>query len=72
MTGQADLWLTSAEVRKVLRISTCDLAHLREGGALRAERRGSAYFYAKQDVESLRRDRLKKGMGFCKVDDARD
>ena len=25
-------WLTSAEVRKVLRMSTCDLAHLREGG----------------------------------------
>ncbi len=38
-------WLTSVEVRKVLKISTCDLAHLREEGNIRAEKRGNAYYY---------------------------
>jgi len=38
-------WLTSVEVRRALGLSTCDLAHLREAGAIRSERRGNAYYY---------------------------
>ena len=43
-------WLTSVEVRRALKISTCDLAHLREQGGLRATKRGNAYLYAAADV----------------------
>jgi hypothetical protein len=55
-------WLNSTEVRKVLRISTCDLAHLRAGGAIRAEKRGNAYHYVGEDVEALRVRKQKKGI----------
>lgn len=62
-------WLTSLEVRKVLKISTCDLAHLREDSAIRAEKRGNAYYYAAKDVEALRGKTLMKGAGFCRLEE---
>ena len=62
-------WLTSAEVRKSLRISTCDLAHLRKQGKIRAEKRGNAYFYAAKDVESLGCKTSIAGMGFCRLNE---
>ena len=54
-------WLKGAEVRKSLEISTCDLAHLREEGAIRAEKRGNAYYYAGKDVEALQKDSSRIG-----------
>lgn len=62
-------WLTGAKVRKSLRISTCDLAHLREEGRIRAEKRGNAYFYAAKDVESLRGKRSIKATGLGRLDE---
>ena len=63
--GTADTdWLTSAEVRKSLRISTCDLAHLREEGRIRAEKRGNAYYYVAKDVEALRGKKLNEEARF--------
>jgi len=69
MAKKGEVWLTSAEVRKALKISTCDLAHLREEGTIRAEKRGNAYYYAGKDVETLRGKKLKKGAGFCRFDE---
>lgn len=43
-------WLDSKDARKAMRISTCDLAHMREAGALRFCKRGNAYLYAREDV----------------------
>jgi hypothetical protein len=43
-------WLTSTDARKAMRISTCDLAHMREAGALRFCKRGNSYLYAREDV----------------------
>lgn len=62
-------WLNSAEVRKVLGISTCDLAHLRAEGRIRAEKRGNAYFYVAKDVESLRGRRSIRSTGLCRLDE---
>ena len=56
-------WLRSAEVRKALGISTCDLPHLREDGVIKAEKRGNAYCYSEQDLLALRGKKLKRGMG---------
>lgn len=72
MTAHKQEWLSSAEVRKALKISTCDLAHLREEGAIRAEKRGNAYCYAAKDVEALRGMKLKEGAGFCSLDAGQD
>lgn len=38
-------WLTSAEVKKILRISDCELMHRRERGELVFQKKGNAYFY---------------------------
>jgi hypothetical protein len=68
--GAADMdWLTSAEVRKSLRISTCDLAHLREEGRIRAEKRGNAYYYLATDVLALRGKRPETGTKSCGLND---
>ena len=69
MNNMAVEWLTSVEVRKVLKISTCDLAHLRQDGAIRAEKRGNAFFYAANDVQALRGKKLIKGAEFCRLDE---
>ncbi len=50
-------WMRSAEARRTLRISTCDLMHLREAGKLRFQKQGNAYLYASKDVERVTADR---------------
>lgn len=46
-------WLTSDKARKRLRISTCDLAHLRQAGQLRFRKEGNAYLYSPDDCEKF-------------------
>lgn len=43
-------WLSSAEARKRLGLSTCDLAHLRNSGNLKFLKQGNAFYYL-LDVE---------------------
>ena len=69
MSEPDERWLVSAEARRMLRISTCELAHLREDGVIRSEKRGNAFLYSAMDVEALRRKKLEKGAGFCRLDD---
>ncbi len=38
-------WRTSSEVRKCLKISTCELAHRRDNGQLRFKKKGNSYLY---------------------------
>jgi hypothetical protein len=46
-------WLTSKETKTSLKISSCDLMHLRESGQLRFRKIRSAFFYAKADVDRI-------------------
>jgi len=46
-------WLKSQEVRRLLRISTCQLAHLRHEGKLKFRKVGNAYLYAAADVDRV-------------------
>ena len=51
LTGKrAEVWLRSAEVCARLRISGCELMHLREGGELRFRKQGNAFLYSEEDV----------------------
>jgi hypothetical protein len=43
--------LTSKEVLKALKISSCDLMHMREAGKLTFEKKGNAYMYHLEDVK---------------------
>jgi len=38
-------WVRSADARKELRLSTCDLSHLREAGKIESKKIGNAYLY---------------------------
>ncbi len=48
-----DEWLRSDEARKVLRVSTCDLSHLRQGGKIASHKAGNAYLYSARDCEQF-------------------
>ena len=38
-------WLTSKETQKLLKISGCELMHLRASGKLKFKKLGNAYYY---------------------------
>jgi hypothetical protein len=40
------LWLNSKQTMKLLKLSSCELMHLRQAGKLKFEKRGNSYFYA--------------------------
>lgn len=40
-----DIWLSSTEAKKVLKVSSCELMHLRVSGKLPFKKQGNAYFY---------------------------
>mgnify|MGYP003664495588 CR=1 FL=1 len=44
MKGQSN-YLTSKEIRKELKISACELMHMRESGKLKFVKKGNAYLY---------------------------
>lgn len=41
----SDQWLRSNEVREALKISTCDLAHMRDAGKIESKKVGNAFLY---------------------------
>jgi hypothetical protein len=52
-------WLDSKEARKELKVSACDLSHMREAGKLRFRKDRNAYRYLKKDVRDLNKAKEK-------------
>ncbi len=48
-------WVRSDEARKLLKLSTCDLAHAREAGKIPFKKSGNAYLYRVDGTESADR-----------------
>ncbi|MDF2449468.1 MAG: hypothetical protein K0R26_1972 [Bacteroidota bacterium] len=48
-----NIWLTSRETMKELKISDCDLAHFRIAGKLEFKKERNAYFYSKKSILKL-------------------
>ncbi|MEQ8470615.1 MAG: hypothetical protein RIC35_05495 [Marinoscillum sp.] len=46
-------WLKSKEVEKELKISSCDLMHMRTSGKLRFTKKGNSFLYDPGDVDAL-------------------
>lgn len=46
-------YYSSKEVMKKLRITSCDLMHMREAGKLEFVKKGNAYLYKKKIVDSI-------------------
>jgi len=47
--------MRSEDVRKVIHVGTCELAHLRMAGRLRFRKVGNAFLYNAADIDRLRR-----------------
>jgi hypothetical protein len=45
-----DKYLNSKETMKALKVSSCDLMHLRVSGKLKFIKKGNAYFYEKEKL----------------------
>ena len=43
-------YLSSKETMKELKVSSCDLMHMREAGKLKYIKKGNAYFYEKNKI----------------------
>ncbi|WP_197276091.1 hypothetical protein [Mangrovimonas sp. TPBH4] len=56
MNSKNKNWLTSKEATKEAKINDCDLMHYRIQGKLIFEKRGNAYFYAKESIEQLKQE----------------
>jgi hypothetical protein len=55
MPGQeSNNWLTSKEAVKALRISDCDLMHLRMDGRLEYKKERNAFLYSKNSIDKLK------------------
>lgn len=50
-----DPWLSSKEASKELKISACDLSHIRESGKLRYWKVQNAYRYDRADIRRLKK-----------------
>jgi hypothetical protein len=47
-------YLTSKEAKKILKVSDCDLAHLRMDGKLPFVKKGNAYMYETDFVDKMK------------------
>ena len=50
-------WYTSTEARRVMKVSTCHLSHMRQDGLLRFQKKGNAFLYLASDVQAHAREK---------------
>lgn len=62
-------WLTSAEARRVLRVSSCELAHLRQEGRLQFQKKRNAYLYSRLNCQQVAREQNQFSGKSCRIDD---
>ena len=48
---QSSTFMTSSEVKMLLKISDCKLMHLREAGVLKAQKVGRSFLYSKDSID---------------------
>lgn len=55
MLNKPKQFLTSKEAKAELKVQDCDLAHIRNAGKLQFTKKGNAYLYSKESIESLKK-----------------
>ena len=50
-------YLTSKEAKAELKIQDCDLAHIRNAGKLKFEKKGNAFMYSKESLEKYKAEK---------------
>lgn len=59
MTGLEKEYMPTKEVKATLKISGCDVMHLRESGQIEFVKQGNAFLYLRADVERLEKEMAK-------------
>lgn len=47
-------YLTTTEVKKILKISDCEVMHLRQSGKVSFTKKGNAYLYLEKDIIKIK------------------
>lgn len=47
-------YLSSKEAKAVLKVQDCDLAHIRNSGKLKFEKKGNAFMYSKKSLDEFK------------------
>lgn len=50
----AKKYLNSKEAKVALKVQDCDLAHIRNAGKLKFEKKGNAFMYSKESLEEFK------------------
>ena len=53
MGKQSEQWLRSKEAMKLIRATSCELAHLRQDGKIQFKKEGNAFLYSGVDLEAV-------------------
>lgn len=51
MIDNINLLVSSKEAKSLLKVSDCDLAHIRNSGSLEFTKKGNAYLYSKESLD---------------------
>jgi hypothetical protein len=52
-------YMPTKEVKSTLKVQDCDVMHLRQTGKIQSTKKGNAFWYLRDDVERLARDKDK-------------
>ena len=52
-------YMSTKQVKCALKVSGCDVMHLREAGKVKFIKKGNAFLYLRSDVEKLVKDKSK-------------
>lgn len=58
MQNKLDQFLTSKEVKVILKIQDCDLAHMRNTGKLQFIKKGNAFMYFKESIDKFKKENM--------------
>lgn len=61
-------WINSVQARKAMRVSACQLAHLRLEGCVRFRKQGNAFLYSLDDCLRIARDKSASKQIPCAVE----
>jgi hypothetical protein len=54
MSQKPTNYLSSKEAKKELKVQDCELAHIRNAGELKFNKKGNAYLYLKESIDNFK------------------
>ncbi len=51
-------YMPTKEAKKLLKVSGCQIMHLRDSGKIQFKRKGNGYWYLREDVQKIAQDKM--------------